>query len=44
MVPMFDKVKNLAKSDGWLFIENKDGVIVEYKKSERDITIARITV
>lgn len=44
MVPMFEQIKKLANSDGWIFIEDKDGVAVDYKKSDRDITIARVAV
>lgn len=42
MVPLFDQMRALQRdSTGWSVIEEKDGVLVEIKKSERGILMMR---
>ena len=41
MVPLFDQLRALQRDSGWSVIEEKDGVVVEFKKSERGILMMR---
>lgn len=41
MVPLFDKFRALKTSSGWNVIEEKDGVTVETKKSDKGVLMMR---